>query len=566
MSAINLTTQNIEQETNIVRIAARDSLDLVNSLKLNSFYKSGIEISPYTETIQDTLGEMSGQKVKAEGALSPEGKGGEFFLKPVDVVIMNPPFSDREKMPFGMRERLKKNPLGSICGHQVNLWGYFLVLSDLLLSAHGKMGAVIPINIARGGATAQIREHLLENYTIKYIVKPIGDVAFSEGAAFKDILLIAEKKKPTMTDNCTVVFLKKSIKSDNYDEVTKLMPIITRKEMYSDDSIETKIVPYNNLLEFKDNLMPILSRNYDIIAPWIYLNNKTNKLTKIKESMFTEGFHASPKGLSQLVFVTNPVSKERTERAFLILRQIDRQDIIAQIKGLPTKSFAINKSNTYPSLRTITGVRTLAIKELDYIIVSKYADYDFVLNLSKWDKTKPIDWSKIQKEAQKKSAYLLIAERFRPDSDNTHLLAFVSNERATPPHTIRICPSFTLEEAKIQALFLNSVVFISQILLNKEETTGGYLHLMEFDLVLMNILDLDKLTTDEKHVLLNLFDRFQNVEFPSILEQFQNRFWERVELDKTILKILGLSNREISEWLPKVYNVMVEELLIMKKF
>jgi len=40
----------------------------------------------------------------------------------------------------------------------------------------------------------------LENYHIKYIVKPVGDLAFSEGATFRDILLIAEKRKPRDDD------------------------------------------------------------------------------------------------------------------------------------------------------------------------------------------------------------------------------------------------------------------------------------------------------------------------------------------------------------------------------
>jgi len=31
-------------------------------------------------------------------------------------------------------------------------------------------------------------------------------------------------------------------------------------------------------------------------------------------------------------------------------------------------------------------------------------------------------------------------------------------------------------------------------------------------------------------------------------------------LDRTILKVLGFSNKEIDEWLPEIYDVIVEEL------
>jgi type I restriction-modification system DNA methylase subunit len=174
LSAINLTMQNIEYPTNVVRIATQDALELAEKLKTKDFKTKGVRISPYTEAIQKTLTDIILNK-EVKGALSPEGKGESFYIKPVDVVIMNPPYSDREKMPKDTREKLKKNMLGEICGHQVNLWGYFLALSHYLLKDGGKIGAVIPINIARGKATEKIRNFLLENYHIRYIIKPVGD-------------------------------------------------------------------------------------------------------------------------------------------------------------------------------------------------------------------------------------------------------------------------------------------------------------------------------------------------------------------------------------------------------
>jgi tRNA1(Val) A37 N6-methylase TrmN6 len=164
ISAINLTMQNIEQRTNKVRIASLNSLELGESLKSIKFKRSGIEISPYSTSIQLSLDDIYGKPIIIEkkGAVSPTGAGSEFYLTPQDTVIMNPPFSDSEKMPPEMREKLKNNPLGDTWGHRINLWGYFLVLADLLLKSKGKIGAVIPINIARGKATEKIRNFLLE--------------------------------------------------------------------------------------------------------------------------------------------------------------------------------------------------------------------------------------------------------------------------------------------------------------------------------------------------------------------------------------------------------------------
>jgi len=563
ITTINLTMQNIEQETNVVRIGTKDSLDFAKSLKTMEFTKKGLRITPYTETIQETLFGISEQKIKKEGAIAPEGKGIQFYLKPVDVVIMNPPFSDREKMPEEMREKLKKNPLGNICGHQVNLWGYFLALADLLLKPGGKIGAVIPINIARGKATEKIRKFLLENYHIKYIVKPVGDIAFSEGAAFRDVLLIAEKRKPKKDDVTKIVFLKKSIRTSNIEDIECLISLIRREESFVNENLEIRSIRHEDLLSFKDNLMPVLSQGMKIGIDLFEKIKNSDKLIKIRKGSFPEGFHASPKGLSQLVFITNPLTNDRIKRAFLILDNSDNKKIIAKIKDT-NKKIAIPKNISYPALRTITGINTIEVKKYDYFIFSKYKDFDFILTLSKWDKKKPIPWGKIKNEGDKKRAFLLLPERFNPYSKNTHVLAFVSDEKLVTPHTIRIGLDFNKEEAKIQALLINSIVFLLQIFLNREETTGEYIHIMESDLILMYILNLEYLSESEKQTLLNLFEKLKDVEFPSILEQLENRFWARVELDKTILKILGFSDGEINKWLPTVYDALVEELKAMK--
>ena len=81
----------------------------------------------------------------------------------------------------------------------------------------------------------------------------------------------------------------------------------------------------------------------------------------------------------------------------------------------------------------------------------------------------------------------------------------------------------------------------------------------------MVALKIEERSKKEKQTLLNLFEKLKDIEFPSILEQLENRFWARVELDKTILKILGFTNKEINEWLPKVYDAIVEELKSMRE-
>lgn len=87
---------------------------------------------------------------------------------------------------------------------------------------------------------------------------------------------------------------------------------------------------------------------------------------------------------------------------------------------------------------------------------------------------------------------------------------------------------------------------------------------MESDLGFFYAFKIEKLTEKDKKLLDEIFDELKNVKFPSISEQLEKHFRARIELDKTILKILGFSDKEANEWISKVYNALVNELKAMK--
>jgi hypothetical protein len=576
LSAINLSLQKLEQPTEKVRIARADSLELAPSLLSPKFKENGVLLKSFGETIQLALfskGKTLRQRIEP---ISPKGEGEEFYIRPADVVIMNPPFSDREKLPRDYRERLSDKTdfgtiLGKTCGHQINLWGYFLVLADLLLKPNGKIASVLPINIARGKATEGIRNYLLENYHIRYMVKSMKDFAFSESAAFRDVLFVAEKKIPKDGDLTGVILLKKSIKNEiTFKSVEKMINEI--KNSYgkdlSNETYEVYWLNYSQIKQYKDNLMPLLGlkETRHVLIKFLELNKKvaSDKIVKIKKGQFIEGFHASPEGLSELVFITRPIVESRIKRAFLILNNESNKYIEAKVKKTSI-TFKIDKNILYPALRTATSIDMLDITKIhDYFILNEFDKFETLLKLSKWKK-KSLDWNAVREEAKRKGTYLTIPERFNPYSPNTCLMAFVADKEFIVPHTLRVLKETNLIMSKILALFLNSVIFLTQLLLNKEETTGEYMHIMETDLVLCDILNIRNLSLKERQNLLNLFQKIRSVKFPSIFEQLEKKFWARVELDKTVLKILGFSNKEIEEWLPKVYNAIVKELKTIKE-
>ena len=562
LSAINLTMQNIEEQTNTLRIATMDSLELAESLKYSSFRRDGIKLSPYTTQIQRTLDKGEFAKVKRiKGSVSAEGRGSEFYLKPVDVVIMNPPFSDREKMPKEMREKINKNELSRICGNQVNLWGYFLALSDKLLKPEGKIAVVIPINIARGQATDKIREYIFRNYRIDYIIKPQADLAFSEGASFRDILLVASKNKPKENDQAKIAFLNVSIRSLDTQKINEIANKI--KQGFSSNDVTVKTVYIKEFLGNLKNLMPFLSQKSNEILEILKPILDSPKLSFIKNKTFSEGFHVSPKGFSEILFITNPFSKNRVKKAFLILERVEDDKISFKIKDTKLE-YTIPISKVYKAFRTITDQQSLLLKETDYFIKSPFDGFDSVIKLSKWKYGSNLNWESINKEAMEKRSEIIIPERFNPYSMNTHILSIYSDDLLVIPHTLRFGKGFSKEDARLQVLFLNSTIFLSQLIMKKEETTGEYIHIMDTDLIQMKYLNLDKLTRSDKDKLLKLFDEISKINFPSITQQLNSNFEPRRKMDSTILEVLGFDQTKVTVTLSKLYTLVSEELNYMK--
>lgn len=570
ISTLNLAMQNIEQPTNLVRIASMDSLGIAPELKKKQFLSGmGLKVSGFEHTIQSQL---TGDNlvIRKRGAVSMQGEGKGFYLTPSDLVIMNPPFSDREKMPEEMRGKINDNKtLNNISGSRVNLWGSFMALSDLLLKKDGKIAAVIPINIARGEATKKIREFMLRNYSTEFIVKPLEDEAFSEGASFKDILFICRKRKPTKNDYTAIVTIKASIKSLPSDAIRGLVARIrdsyVQKSSTNSNAVEVEFVNTLELEKYQANLMPLIgfssSKNKSVLNEFLKkIRDKAgNKLKKIDSKSVSEGYHASPSGLSELVFITRPSDKARIERAFLILEREDSENITARIKGLG-ELYTIPRSKIKPALRTLTGVKKFNTSNTDYILIDAPDRFDKILNLSKWKGD--FDWRKQRENTRRKLSHLAVGRRFRPNSKNTHHFAFFSESEMISPHTFKLIEFENIEESKIQCLMLNSTITMANILSLREQTTGGFTDIMESELVLFDIFNIDNLQDDAKANLLKLFEHISKENFPSIVDQYVTTDKNRLEIDVRILLCLGFSTEEAKSLLYRVYEAIIEELRI----
>jgi hypothetical protein len=401
----------------------------------------------------------------------------------------------------------------------------------------------------------------LENYHIKYIVKTTKDLAFSESAAFRDILLIAEKRKPRDDDLTTIVFLKKSIRELTPDEAKEIGENIKSK-IEANDFFESYNVQQTL---FKESFMRFVStsslRINFILNEFYSKLASSRKLRKLQEKEIKEGFGFRPDGLSKVIVVANPISSERLEHSELILKKEKEDYLLVESKSLG-KTIKVNKGKTIAALRSLTGIKQMEISNYtDYIILSKYNEANLIEKI--FMKTR-INWNKIKSYAERlKTCNIVVPDKINLSSPNTFLVSVFSEKPILPSNMFYLLYTENLNNSKILCLFLNSVVTISQFVLNRPETLGTYFRMRIEDWKQVFMLEVNSLNNEEKETLLSLFEKLKNVEFPSVLEQFEKRFWARVELDRVILKILGFSDKEIEDWLPKVYDAVVEELKAM---
>ena len=555
LSAVNLAAQNLGVTTNRVRVSTGNSL----------YFRPGHIVQPLKRVIQIKFIEES-EVVREESVVSPQGSGEAFTLEKVDCVIMNPPFTDKEKMPDDLKKKLGESPLRDICGGAINYWGYFVALADKFLDSGGKIGFVIPISIFKGRDTEILRKYLIENYKIRYIVKAVKNIAFTEGAAFRDVLLIAEKGEPKDDDLTGIIFLKRRLDGMGVDEARKIAEDIRNVALgmcvYSDD-YDIYWVRHDEIKKHSQHMMPLVAfqdvLNRKVVVDFIKecLSKGKKKLRKIKKNEVLEGFHTSPKGLSQITFVTRPLDKSRLKKAFLVLEKEENERLdLSVAKG--AAKINVEKRHFIPALRTGTGVKTIDITgKCDYIAVEEYEEFETVKLYSKW--SGHIGWDGIKRGVNDKIASLAFIRRINPYSPNTHLLAFYSDTPFVPSDLLKKI-DINGEEAKAQSILLNSTFFLSQVFLYKEEATGTYPDVRRDDLVNMYVFDYGKLLEGEKEVILDTFEKIRNVEFPSLEEQLRSGFWGRKEIDRVVMEVIGFSENEIESWLNKVYSAIVKEM------
>jgi type I restriction-modification system DNA methylase subunit len=572
--AVHLTGANLasmDPGTTIDRtqIIQGDSLELSRGYP----YKNGVQLVLFP---------------KAKKGSKTSGEPYDVKLDKVDVILMNPPFTKVER---GIRKFVDMERFANICGNEVGLWGHFVALANDFLKNNGIFGAVIPVNVLRGRESKKIREFIFRNWSPLYIIKSTVNYGFSEWSEYRDVLFIARKEKPLDDHKVKFILIKKDLKKLTNSDISHFANLIESLESLRSSEIDIESFPIKDLEERFNNLMWFCGandfRNRDIIVN--FYNKFKDRLDYPPKNYFREGYRPVPKGVSSFMFLTRNLEESRIEQAFLFFDEEDQKEIKAS--STLGVNYTIEKDALLPSLRTGVGINTFYLKgKNDFIAFRPYKQLDRVIKASGFKKPAGFNWAnyweKVRQELSEVKTRLVTLRRIGPSSPSTYVISFFSDLEISPSNVLNVIRENDEETAKAVCVVLNSIIFLSQFILLKEESTARYVNLRFYDYDEMKIYPKD----DYKKELVKIFDEFKGKKFVSLRDQLDNMFerryeafWkerrkgqkslfsfeepgipdkDRLDFDLKVCKALGIDVDERE--LCKIYDTIVKEMIITR--
>jgi len=569
IAACHIALQAPQYFTDKVNLAVWDSTDL----------KPGRSIPSVTDlkmvfTGQTSIGSYTEQKKRREkGVVSLSGKVSEdIYLSKYDVVIMNPPFTRQERMPKIYKEEILPTRFKDYKEYlqgRLGYHGYFMLLADEFLDDGGRMALVLPATVLRIQSFEGIRRLIAENYHVEHIITTTHRSAFSESVAFREMLFIARKGKASRGAKTVMTVLKKL--PETITEAREIVrEIAGSTENWEDEKLSVRVHDYDELTDDPSNWFKFVALNdLSLIDQFdnLVISSKLiplHELLQMRNSDVLRGIETS-KGIK-----VQPLTISRPERAVKkndewVIKE-EKKTVVAIQNRHTAKELTIPLKPLRHALRRVSLVKKLNIADdLDYVIAERFKDlkeYNAASIGKQKNRIKETSWRQWKPYIEGRTSKLAITRRADLSAKGTCLLAFYSDTPFAPPG---VAWSIKLddEESKILALWFNSTLNILQSLIERKETRGAFLQIDEYVICPMKVPDIQKLSKDERKLLIDVFDELEGVEFSGILNQLQTADLNRRKLDTAWLKVLNYRG-DADKLLDKLYTSLSGEIELLK--
>ena len=459
------------------------------------------------------------------------------------ICIMNPPFTrsvggnllfgslpkkERADLQKTLSQLLKEKGLSGI--GQAGLGAVFVFIADKYLVENGRMGLVLPRAVLSGVSWKKVREELLKDYHIEYIITSYetnNQWNFSENTDLSEVLLVA--RKTHNEDKSRYTFFVNLWKKPS-NELETIYVGTQLKELY--DSAKLYDIENSNA------------------SPY-HLKLHGKKIGEVYSAKLTENNFG----------VYNIFSQMELNRVMLFLRKgiiyLPDQGIVGNIR---LNTLSKLKAEIGPDRRQIHS--TFKVSQMAAGSIFK-AFWGYDSNTMKTISQQPNAYlepnnAKQARDLWDKRGKLLIVERARLNTYtvlSTCLTEDVLSNVWWPVKTEE-------DRFKILSIWLNSTFGLLLLLSIAEVTQGPWVDFKKEHLNEMLVIDVDRIGRKAKAGLLGLYDkevrgrRISESPLKALPEEFANPF-VRKEIDEEICKTLGLDLK-----LDTLYKLLAKEPMI----
>ena len=473
---------------------------------------------------------------------------------------MNPPFTRKQRISKQYRVNLREwlSSYTDFIFDSYSLWAYFILLADKFILNKGKIGFVLPISILKQNTYSNSRRFLCKNFQLNYVIVGGYRCAFSENTAFRECLLVLEKRKMSDRKNkAHFVFLKEEITLTNIDILIKAIKAERNSEFADINCIGQK-----ELDEINDWWSLIPEPKFS--KEFSFKENKTNTFLTVlgSKTALKQGlrFHRSSGYMSP----ENSIISHPRDNVSIQYEIIDEKRDSIEFTNRIGATFKISKDSLSPALRTLSHQKKLLMKSpSDWLVIERFKnDEDF------WQTQNVANiLSKRRNQLSSRLGNIIMAGYGNYDlaAPGSCLIALLTDKPTAPTWTCWRMNIENKDDAKIIALYLNSTFALANLIDNSTEVRASVRKWRKSTLFSMPIIDPKKLSETERNNLLKLFDSIANQELPSLLEQLKYGNEVRDKIDKTLMKIVIENGIESPEQIKELQEKIAEKIISWKR-
>jgi hypothetical protein len=596
LAVVNLSLQAPEHQLQRVRVAIHDSLELEPGQPVESSRKVFLRASKFRMRRIDSYDE----DVSKTG--SDTGVEGDFRVLPVEVIQMNPPFSDSDRIPKSYKsdiiKRFASPQFEGLLQGKYSLQLPFLLLAEDFLVEKGRVSAVLPVTTFTGEAFNSWVSHLVRYYTVRVIIVGFGRTAFSENTALSECLVVAEKTPPPPDHRFVLLGARMSPPEWDVELIHRMARTV---RVVAEEDVPglyvSKLVPQAELEQSRTGLQILINS----------LNREAGKL-QTDLSMILRGgipFREMERRVGMRFLIDALANKEQGgpqgrglefycapaltyfSREENIQRKSDRL-VIAGSDGrtfvvrdnASGVTFSVPKGAIIPYARRISGLRRIdASNDLDFIAGAYYRGLDKIIEHmvsttpglykgSALVDPKGVFVNRVKTKWPRRVSQgrgrVWMANKVNLAAPGTALLAAYSelNPMIGRAMWVMSCPEPHAWVEKGLVLWLNSTLFLAQALNFRAETQGTWGRIDKHPMLRSLVPDFSGFSGDHRRSLSAVFDEVRSVEFRSIMDQLESRDNHRMKIDQFFVGILqpAMKATERDQFLERLYGSLLTRL------